>query len=216
MLLCLAGLCDPSLAQKSELRIAGVIKPTACAPQLTGGSTFDLGSLHSGEAGEDRPLERELAIVITCDAPTRVGIKPQDNRPDSVAQHLVRPKRHLVADDQRRADLFGLGTFGRKKLGGYEVIFVPGSFVADGEPVDTIALNVGQKGAQAAWVKRGAGQLRSGVVNAWAPTGTLLPGAYSSISGMLRVRAMLAPSGELQVTDKMQLNGSLTLEMHYL
>ena len=199
MMVCLAALCSPILAQQSELRIGGVIKPTACVPQLAGDSTFDLGNLQPSSVGrKGQPIERDLAIVITCDAPTRVGIKPQDNRAN------------------RGDDLFGLGTSGRKKLGGYEVIFVPGSFVADGKQVDTIASRAGDQGAGAGWFKRGAGRLRSGVVNTWAPAGTLQPGAYTNISGTLRVRAMLAPSSVLQLTDRMQLDGSITLEMHYL
>ncbi|EJM96048.1 DUF1120 domain-containing protein [Herbaspirillum sp. YR522] len=217
MMVCLAALCSPCLAQQSELRIAGVIKPTACVPQLAGDSTFDLGNLQAaGVDGQGQPIERDLAIVITCDAPTRVGIRPQDNRADSVAQQLAHPRQRRVADASLGDDLFGLGTSGRRKLGGYEVIFVPGSFVADGQQVDTIGSRAGPQGAGANWFKRGAGRLRSGVVNTWAPTGTLQPGAYSSISGTLRVRAMLAPSSALQLTDRMQLDGSITLEMHYL
>jgi len=215
MMICLAALCSASVAQKSELRIGGIIKPTACSPQIAGDSTFDLGSRHAGDIDGDL-MEREMALVITCDAPTRVGIKPQDNRAGSVAQQLAQLRRHAAADGGSRDDLFGLGLSGRKKLGGYEVVFVPGSFVADGEQVDTIASGAALRGAGAGWVKHGAGRLRSGVVNTWAPTGTLQPGAYTHISGMLRVRAMLAPSSQLPVVDQMQVDGSLTLEMHYL
>ncbi|MCA1324491.1 DUF1120 domain-containing protein [Herbaspirillum sp. alder98] len=217
MLVFLATFCGTSVAQKSALRIGGVIKPTACIPQLAGDSTFDLGNLQSTEAAsEGVPMERDLAIVITCDAPTRVGIKPQDNRAGSVAQQLLQPRQRLVVDGSFREDLFGLGTSGRKKLGGYEVIFVPGSFIGDGEQVDTIASRAGIQEAGRSWIKRDAGRMRSGVVNTWAAPGTLLPGAYTTISGTLRVRAMLAPNSELKVTDRMQLDGSITLEMHYM
>ncbi|NUU02159.1 DUF1120 domain-containing protein [Herbaspirillum robiniae] len=197
----------------AELKVAGVIKPVACTPQLTGGGTLDFGTVKSSQLAEHGSLDdKDITISIRCEAPVRVGLKPVDNSASSVAPGLLQHAARRLGAGTSEADLFGLGAVGKKRLGGYEASFVPGSFVADGQQVDTISAG----GALNNWSKRGAGQIRNGVVSAWAPQGSLVPGAYSSITGILRVRAVLAHRDQLAVVEDMALDGSLTLEVQYL
>lgn len=198
-------------APAAELRVGGTIRPGACVPSFGAAAHANFGTISSATFHNRRRVALEamaFQFSITCDVRTRVGVTPHDNQAHSVdrdasaeltGEHAANPE-----------DMFGLGSDSGRNLGGYVARFVPGSFVADGQQVDTLsAPNEG-----GAWVRRRGGQIRHGVTNSWAEKGSTTPGSFTNISGMLRIRPVVNAMDEIK--QDANLDGSLTLELDYL
>lgn len=196
-------------APATELRVTGTILPGACTPSFGHGAEAHFGSISSEKAKGRRRMAlpaQQFQFTITCDVRTRVGVRPHDNQHHSADRNVSEELDEAGAPE----DIFGLGHDNGRDLGGYEARFVPGTFQADGKPMDTISTSAGHHN----WVKRRGGQIRHDVINAWAEHGSLTPAAFANLSGILRIRPVINTTEA--VKQDANLDGSLTLELHYL
>lgn len=77
-------------ASSVELRAKGSITPSACMPLLANGGTVDYGKISASDLKASSntllPVAR-LQLSVSCEAPTLVAVKSQDNRAGTSAEY---------------------------------------------------------------------------------------------------------------------------------
>ncbi|MFJ3048327.1 DUF1120 domain-containing protein [Herbaspirillum chlorophenolicum] len=214
--LCLAGVFVRSsfAGTTAELAVVGTIRAGACQLLFLEPGPAHFGVISTKDFKDRKRLHldsKDIAFTIVCDVRTRVGITPRDNQRDSADRSIGEGVEG--EDSHEPADVFGLGRYGDRNLGGFVARFVESSLIADGRRVEVISAPAdAEEGAR--WERRNARQIRGGVTNAWGARGTLAPGTYSNISGVMRIRPVLNKQENL--TQDTSIDGSLTFELAYL
>lgn len=188
----------------ADLRVIGTIAPTACTPTFSGGGTVDYGIIPTASLSPTINTvlaERSVSYTIHCDAPISIGTSWVDSRAGT--------KLHTTS-----LTAFGLGLAGANKIGQYSIIQSQGGVTGDGGSVDLIQSD----SATGPWIlSTGGAQRNDGVrIQAYAPPGTLVPGAYTEYAGTLTVRATIAPTSTLDLSSSITLDGLSTMTVRYL
>ena len=219
----LAATTLPAMAASVDVRVIGAITPAACTPTLSGGGTVDYGVINPTTlSATDYTVlpEKSVDFSITCTAPAKVAITPVNGRPGTVAGATeagggaaLTPVSLLSLTG---AGVVGLGLSNGEKIGGYAMKVE--DLTTDGAPADVIRTALGTTG----WAADGNhyGFFRNvGTVpfqvTAAAP-GTLVPEAFTTLNGKLRVQAYLNKTSELNVANAVNLDGLTTIELVYL
>ncbi|WP_146208411.1 DUF1120 domain-containing protein [Cupriavidus plantarum] len=219
-ILCTALAGGAHAAESAQLTIRGVIKPSACTPTLSGGGIVDFGTIpvtSLSHAGPTRLPAEDVALTITCDTPTKVGVVSMDNRAgtaDAAAGDVLPARGPDV--------LFGLNAVGGRNVGAYNVQFSTdaGAAVADSEPVDVLRSERG--GAWRALGTAGGTAAANGAngnptMFTWAGRGAQVPGAYRIIAQTIRITVAIAPALTLPpLTRDIPIDGSATFSIRYL
>ncbi|MEB0047318.1 MULTISPECIES: DUF1120 domain-containing protein [unclassified Pseudomonas] len=193
-------------ASTADLHIVGTVVPGACTPVFVGGGVVDYGSIAASDlsATTNTTLQpRSLAYTIACEAPVVIGTSWTDDRLASA----------LSVNEQ----IFGLGSQSSNKIGYYTVRNVPSQTWADGVLVDSISSD----GGSGLWTSSAAvgNVITQGSRNrlySFAAPGTLIPAAHMNYSGGLTITATIAPTGTLDMTAPVTLDGLSTMEVRYL
>lgn len=210
-------------ADSVDVRVIGTITPAACTPTLSGGGVIDYGTMNPSSLSATNYTvlpEREISLAITCDAPAKVAITPVNGRPSTVAGATEAGGGAALTPvpllSLTGAGVVGLGMSNGQKIGGYAMQVE--DFTTDGATADVIVTALGAAG----WSKNGNhyGFFRNvGTVpfqvTAAAP-GTLVPKAFTTLAGKLRVQAYLNKTSELDVSSPVTLDGLTTIELVYL
>lgn len=221
------ALSSPLLAHGAgsvELRVIGTIKPGACTPVISGNVDYgiianDWADLTLASGTQANPTAvvaaagantktlptRSVALSINCTAAIPVAIVVRDNKPASKLQGLAAKAPPGATEDS----MFSLDATNDNKHGAFHLAMRSAS--AGGAPVDMITSPVG---ARIEWSRNNSGAMATGQLLSWASSGTLQPGAWTSISGTLEVTPVL--TGNLDRSQDIQLNGSATIEIRYL
>ncbi|MFL9922956.1 DUF1120 domain-containing protein [Herbaspirillum lusitanum] len=188
-------------ADTAELKVKGVIRPSACVPSFSGGAVVDYGVIPASvlKKGAYTPMPtREVALNIKCEAPTKIGFKFVDNRHESIVTEMMQYPEHN----------FGLGTVGGKKTGGYTIEMAG----VTGDGVAGQVLYSGDSGKS--WYQGASG------LNTWHlfsfNNGGWNPGAYKDVTAKIRVAAIINKPEDLDLTREIPLDGSATIEVIYL
>jgi len=199
-------------ADTAELKVKGVIRPSACTPSFTGSNVVDYGIIAIKDVNKTAPTalpEKTIAFTVTCDAATKVAVRTIDNKASTVVTGLVGKISSFVTD----AHAYGLGAASGKNIGAYTVRTIPASFTADGT-TPNIVVDTANNGT---WVPSfgrfkadGSGRL------SFAASGSSAPASYKTISGNLGVQAVLDKGDNLPLTQNIDLDGSATIEVQYL
>jgi len=200
-------------ADTAELKVKGVIRPSACTPAFTGTNVVDYGTISAKglSATAANPLEEKLiAFTVTCDAATKVAVRAIDNKASTVVNGLMTAINSNLADKHA----YGLGAAGGKNIGAYSVRIITASFTADGTTPDVVA-DAANNGT---WAKTAFGRFHGDGTNrqSFAATGSTTPGSYKTMSGNLGVTAVLDKGANLPLTQNIDLDGSATIEVQYL
>lgn len=196
------------LANSAEIRVTGEIKPGACLPTLSGGGTYDFGTISTRELRYDlntRFHSDYQALSIVCDAPTRFGLRAQDARASSALPGEIYS--------------FGLGMSGGKPIGNYRLALRGPSIEVDGSKSVNRLFSVD---GGASWrLENGLAHTlltnqMTNTLHSFVPAGETQPVAIQRMSGDLRVSIFIAPLKDLDVGDGIQLDGASTLEVYYL
>ncbi|MDC6117473.1 DUF1120 domain-containing protein [Serratia rubidaea] len=221
----LAATTLPAMAASTvDVRVIGTITPAACTPTLSGGGTIDYGAINPTTlSATDYTVlpEREVSLAITCDAPAKVAITPVNGRPGTVAGATESGGGAALTPvpllSLTGAGVVGLGLSNGQKVGGYAMKVE--DLTTDGAPADVIRTALGSStGWQADGNHYGFFRNVGTVpfqVTAAAP-GTLVPEAFTTLAGKLRVQAYLNKTSELDVSSPVALDGLTTIEMVYL
>lgn len=191
-------------ADTAELKVTGTITPAACVPNFGGGGVVDFGKIASQSLSLTAATElpsKTVAYTITCDALTKTAFTFTDNRADTAS----------ITD----ANVFGLGKSGAandKKTGYYKLYQVAADLRGDGAAVDSIWSSDNGYG----WARHGDGQVMRGRLNSYSKTGTLVPGAYMTVTGVIKVVATIAARNTLDLTEDVKLDGLTTITIKYV
>ena len=207
-------------ADSFNINVTGVISPAACEANITGGETIDYGTIHVSKLSADAVTVlpgKQTAFSITCDAPAKVGFRTVDNRADSKMQIS-----ELVTMDSgvkwAPNNLNGLGLDGKgNRIGGWssglsqltsDTISVPDVIYSDNGANWAKSISTGQS--------RYVPLFSNARVYSMSTPETLTPAAFTTLTGMLDVQAVINPASTLDLSQPVTLDGSVTVEMVYL
>ncbi|WP_019449095.1 DUF1120 domain-containing protein [Cupriavidus sp. BIS7] len=201
-------------AETADLAVKGMIRPSACNV-TTSASQIDLGTISaqtlSATAATTLPAQN-FSLTVTCDAPTRVGLRSIDGRTGTIQQAA---RTALGANNDIYA--YGFGAVGGKKIGAFTVRRNANP-TADG---NTVAL-VGSTNAGVSWAAASANALivswptNSSIIG-WANSGQTTPGSYSSMTEQFTLTPAIGPTSALpDLTTNISLDGLATFEVVYL
>ena len=201
-------------ADTAELKVKGVIRPSACTPAFTGTNVVDYGTIAAKNLNKATPTplaEKTIAFTVTCDAATKVAVRTIDNKASTVVAGLMTAINTNLTDKHA----YGLGTAaGGQKIGAYSVRSIIGSFTADGATPD-IVFDASNNGT---WAKSTYGRFNADGTGrqSFASTGSTTLGSYKTMSGNFGVTAVLDKSDSLPTSQNIDLDGSATIEVQYL
>ncbi|WNJ78480.1 DUF1120 domain-containing protein [Cedecea neteri] len=212
-------------ADSVDIKVVGTISPTACTPSIAGGGTLDFGTIKTDSldaTGYTALTTQESALTITCIAPTLVGVKAIDGRPNSIAgvsaSSLAGGAAAPAALNWNGYNVVGLGQQdGTTAIGGYSLYVKGGNATADNATVDVI---VSEDAGHNTWSKPATlnlyGTGSTPRVLTVAATGTTSPLAFSNMTVNLGVQAYINEKAELDTSKAISLNGMTTIELDYL
>jgi hypothetical protein len=137
-------------------------------------------------------------------------VRAIDNKASTVVPGLMTAINSNLGDTHA----YGLGAAGGKNIGAYSVRSIVGSFTADGATPDIVA-DAANNGT---WAKSTYGRFHADGTGrqAFAASGSTVPGSYKTMSGNLGVTAVLDKGANLPLTQNIDLDGSATIEVQYL
>ena len=198
-----------------DLRVKGTIVPASCVPFMQGGGVVDYGTIAAESLNQTSYTvleKKEIAFSISCQSGTKVGLKALDGKSFSQIPGIL---ASTVGADYTDNYSYGLGVSDDgSKIGGYAINLKPGSFNADGTPVNAIAsLDDGQT-----WLNTATGAVgQSTNMMSWsAQTGSASPVSFVNLSGAMEVQAVINKIDDLNINDDVALDGLTTFEISYL
>ncbi|PMY30932.1 hypothetical protein C1Y35_30880 [Pseudomonas sp. GW456-L14] len=194
------------LADNADLRVIGTIAPSACTPVFTGGATVNYGAIPPaslGQTTETTLAARDVAYTITCNAPLVISTTWRDARAGTATTGAA-----------PAINYFGLGQHDGTNIGRYQIANVVAGTTADGNAVDVIQKNT----ATGPWILSNLGTVANDGIRqySYAPVGTLVPGAYSTYAGTIRVTSVITPTQNLNMNTEVTLDGLSTMTVNYL
>jgi hypothetical protein len=215
----------------AEIEVTGTITPGSCTPTFSNGGVVDFGTIAGADLGSYRFVDlppKQLDFSIMCGAPRRVAFKLLPGQigaladsDDEGAQGFGRIK-HTMANTtpvllQRYGTGLGLDASGGK-IGGFMMNIRDRESIVDGS---TSALLL--EGTSSSYaVKSPTTSLHTDVTSTshytWGDYdfGGYVPVAFSSAETTLDVYAFLNLRHELDLTQEVNLNGSVIFEIIYL
>ncbi|MBP0598935.1 DUF1120 domain-containing protein [Herbaspirillum sp. LeCh32-8] len=198
-------------AATTELKVSGVIKPAACAPTIAGGGTLDYGNIPTALLKKKEPTQlapKEVPFSFSCEAAVKVALRFTDNRAATKVSGLA----SVLDANTSESTMMGSGNVDGKNIGAYAVALKQGSFTADGVAVDT--LNSPDQGKT--WKKGVKGHFHTDAWLTWGATGTKIPVAVKTVSGVLSLTPVIDKSDNLPLSSDVKIDGSGTIEVMYL
>ncbi|MGY2289392.1 DUF1120 domain-containing protein [Pseudomonas sp. SDO528_S397] len=200
----LSALAPHALAASStDLRVEGLITPSACTPSLTRGGVVDYGKLAASDLLPDTSTwlaPSVLQLAVSCTAPTLFALRGRDNRPGTAHK-----------DDGYG---YGLGLInGDQKLGTY--LLTVRNPLADSMPVQPL---MSLDGGASWWLVPDGTWLVAHQLAAFGnrATGTPAPIPLQALTTELHIEPSIAPANSLTLTGQVTLDGSATVDVIYL
>jgi hypothetical protein len=188
-------------ASTTELTVTGLITPSACTPELSGGGVVDHGKISAKDLNPNPNNITELPIAtlqmtVSCDSQILFALNGIDNNPST----------YLLSG-------YGLGLINStQKIGSYLLEFR--NVMADGLTNYPIASRDGgtswESIEDAAWE---AGTLAGFGIGIGS---NRRPDPIKDLTTDLLVHTYIAPSSGLDLSNEVPLAGSATLEVKYL
>lgn len=184
-------------ASSVDLAVKGVITPSACTPTLSNGGVIDHGKISAKDLKPTLPTtlgQTLLTMEVTCDAATLFALRGIDNRA-ATSNSVYNYGLGLVNDTQ--------------KLGWFWMSFEKP--IADDIPVRLITSWDGTTWStdQSIWY--------TGLWAGFAAADDLTqPIAIQKLTTQIRVRTVVRPANNLDLSNEVPIDGSATLEVRYL
>ncbi|WP_314104835.1 DUF1120 domain-containing protein [uncultured Stenotrophomonas sp.] len=197
-----AAIAPTAFAQSADLSVTGRIFPGACVVELGNGGNADLGDIRLDTLQVDINTvldDVDLPMSVTCDSAVRFAFQGVDNTPDTAINALQ----------------YGLGlTSADEKIGSARLGLV--DVTVDGEEGQPRTSDDGGVNwvihAYPEYAHIGKDHLLG--FSAAGPNAS--PAAIENLQGTLKIRATIAPTSALTVTDEVLINGSATINLFYL
>ncbi|EJN08419.1 DUF1120 domain-containing protein [Herbaspirillum sp. YR522] len=197
----------------ARLEVKGAIIPPACSIVLEQGGIIEYGGISLLAVPTDKPLHlarKTFPITLNCSDPAHMLLKVRDERLGTAASGMLSPAEETY--------LFGLGEVAGKKLGGFKLSLLPNSFKgyrAASRAADD--LTVLYAFSDNVWNAVGGGHFRGNgsTKMSFAPRGSTTPGAYVTVSGEAAIETWINKRPELPGGQRLELAGSVVLELYY-
>lgn len=205
-------------AQSQEIKVTGTIRPAACTALFGGSSNgeVDYGTISRAQLppNANKKLEtKTLNFSVNCDSPTHFGIQMSDNRSPTKVLGLASTASG-GATGVGENSMYGLGDPGGKKIGAFRLAMK--NFKGNGGNDLTY---ISSSEGDTSWSASNDG-LQTGRMQSWRlasdTASAVAPGAFSSVTGELTVTAVLNKPELLPTGNAVVLDGSATLDLHYL
>mgnify|MGYP005909266923 CR=1 FL=1 len=198
-----------------DIVVTGEIIPPACVPTLSGGATFDYGTIAAAKLAKDDftiLAEKSLTFSVVCSSPTKVAFKTTDARAGSVVVPTGKKFGSMTAES---LNLLGLGQSGTTNIGSYEMNVSKGTINVDGS-TNYVGISSADNGST--WKQGDLGCLwfDPQYTTAVALNGTTTPVAFTTLTGTLKAIAALNKGSELDLTTTTDLDGLATIQLVYL
>ncbi|KQZ91313.1 MULTISPECIES: DUF1120 domain-containing protein [unclassified Pseudomonas] len=194
----LAGSACAFAASSVDLSVSGTITPSACEPTLSKGGLVDYGKISAKSLNPDKATwlpEQYVQLTLTCDGPTLAGLEAKDNREGS--------------DFNNDPYDFGLGLINtNQKLGAMNLQIR--SPLADGIRVGTI----GSEDRGSTWYQT-RDLMRTNILTV-ADVSSVIPKPFQTLVSDLEIAPRIAPANQLNLTNEVAIDGSVTLSVVYL
>ena len=197
-----AAVVPTASAQSTDLSIAGRIFPGACIVELGNGGNADLGDIRLETLQSDINTvldDVDLPLSVSCESAVRFAFQGVDNTTDTSINALQYGLGLTPADEK----------IGSARLGLVDV-------TVDGEEGQPRTSDDG--GAN--WVIHvfpEYAHIGKDHLIGFSPAGpNASPAAIENLQGTLKVRATIAPTSELTVTEDVMINGNATINLVYL
>lgn len=216
-------------ADTAEIHVTGQVSPGTCTLDLGNNGDFDYGEMTSASltsrnanaASTNTVLDTlETTFSLACDSPIKAALSLQDNRAGTADTGT--DTATVLGATPSANELFGLSTDNSNTdIGSYVVGIEAGNIsgTSDGaKQIPSLKLLSSDNGTAGTptWAEvPGAYGLftQDGRYVSWGTTSTA-PEQAQTISGTIKVQAVLAPQGNLD--DSYDLDGSATLSVQYL
>lgn len=186
-------------ASTTELKVEGLIVPSACAPSLSLNGNIDLGRISVKDLNQDTRTnltQQALQLEVNCEAATLFAMQTNDNR----------------AESGNTAE-YGLGvTNAGERIGGFYMLLDKAS--ADEAPVQLIAsLNNGTT-----WFtfEEDDAWSQNIIVSIQEPGAARVPAPRKNTQMEVTVAPFILAAKDLTVTEDTVLDGSVTVTVRYL
>lgn len=194
-------------ANTTELKVTGIIRPTACVPAFASGGVIDFGTIPASSLTPSAYTSlppKGTPFSISCGSPVKVALKAIDNRASSAVPAAIGSYANLT---------YGLGTVAGKNVGGYSLGIAGETTTADGAAARML---YSADGSQTWTITNGNGTFGGDRTMSWTRPGDDKPLAFKDIAGEIVVRVGLEKPENLPLTQEVPLDGSATLEVLYL
>lgn len=197
-----AAIAPTAFAQSADLSITGRIFPGACVVELGNGGVADLGDIRLDSLQADITTvldDVDMNMTVACESAVRFALEGVDNSHDS----SISPSQ------------FGLGfTSADEKIGSARLGLV--DVTGDGEATRAMFSDDGGDN----WTVHlfpGSATIGKGSLLGFA-VGDIEQGptAIKNLQGTVKVRATIAPTNELTVTEDVPIQGNATINLTYL
>lgn len=214
------------------LKVQGTLTSAGCVPEISNGGLADFGEVGLDSLSSTAAYQaghKDVTFTIKCQSATRVGWTIKDDRADSNAgKNKTSSEFHVdngTANGAQASGNYQLNGVGKtstgENIGAYSVATYLTSVTADGATAQPIAASMYTGGAisSRSWVN----MWTSGIimndgtdVMTVAKTGERAPMAFTTAAFPLKIALAIAPSKDLTLTDKTDLDGQSTITLVYL
>lgn len=219
----LATISGTAISESVGVQVIGTIKPSACTPVISNGGNIDYGIISTATLSTDSLTQlenKQLTFSITCDAPTKLGLKAVNGRPGTAADASGDedgPFGGLTPAGISTVNggaVVGLGKNGDKKIGGYNIMM--DRITADGDPVNNLYRLASS--SSTSWKKMLylPFYLKEEILTSWSKPSGDTPLIFTNMSGTINVRAYINKTSELDISQPITLDGQTTIELVYL
>ncbi|CNK97188.1 Protein of uncharacterised function (DUF1120) [Yersinia enterocolitica] len=215
-------------ATTADISVGGTVKPTSCTLTMNGATdaVVDYGIIDPNTLSADAytPLAvKTIPLRIECDAATSLSLDAIDNKGST--NTLTGNVDTSAASGYSTADtdyLFGLGSNGSGGIGAYSLALEHASLKVDGNAA-SFAYSSSNGSSWGHYPDAGNGTFGKGSRGTapywatWVANATSkVPLVGSTFEGNLKVMAIIDKKSNLNIQNDVTLNGSATVEIHYL
>lgn len=212
-------------ADSVDVKVVGTIVPAACTPAVTGGATFDYGTIPASTIPADDYTVlgvKTLDFSITCDASAKVALRGVDGKSNTAAKPIGKsfndPDNTLI---DARSWMFGLGAEEPGKLtGSYRMWIETPTVKLDGKAAGQALISSNLTSASPTWAASPNQTVLITSPNnryyAWSTDATTAPASFTTMTGTLSVQAAINKGSALDLTKAVHLDGVATIELYYL
>jgi hypothetical protein len=194
-------------ASAVDLSIKGLITPAACTPNLSNNGLVDYGKISRQDLSVDKRTklrDQTLNFSLQCNSPARFALLMRDNRDGSA---IVNSEIYYGLNHDNSGNKIGL----------YSLNFDPASTVVDEWPqvyrTDSTTGGVAWSSSSSRSIPIGARSYLGFTDVAGSSAG---PIGIQSLTSLVTVETVIAPTSELDLSADVRLDGSATLDVVYL